>query len=568
MAQGHMDRLSAIDPSFLTNESSSAHMHVGGVMIFEGPPPATRTCSSISARAFTWSRAFARSSRIRRSRRADRSGSTTPPSTSSTTCVTRRCPRPVPRNSCATSPHASSPSSSTARSRSGSYGWSRASPASASRSSRRRITRSSTASPASTSQRSSSTSSRCPSPSGPTTIGCPLRTPSSAQLAAKGAQGLAKIPLALSRRAERAASHPQRPLDRVGELTAAVGEVAWNFANPAPDAAAQRSRSARTGASSGCSRPRAVQADQGRARRHRQRRRARRGRQAACATGCTPAAFAPRDWRFARRCRFRSGPPDEQGAARQQDHGDAGRRCPSTSTIPVQRLRRYASRCGTSRIRRQALGAEVISRFNDFAPPTLLAQAARINFSTRLFNLVVTNVPGPQVPIYLLGRELEDMLPGRLPAAGPGALRRDHVLQRRGQLRPACRLRLDGRRRDHRRRHRAGDRRAAPSRRSCAREANEQPSSAEGLTNGGGPFRYHLELTPEQLKIVHTALRSLLDDFGHDEPRDHRSDPFGVVQAAGRARDPGDPDRRGRRPAPVVDITPPDRGTEPDPGVA
>ena len=32
-----------------------------------------------------------------------------------------------------------------------------------------------------------------------------------------------------------------------------------------------------------------------------------------------------------------------------------------------------------------------------------------------------------------------------------------------------------------------------------------------------GPFRYHLELTPEQLKITHTALRSLLDDFGHDE---------------------------------------------------
>jgi hypothetical protein len=30
-------------------------------------------------------------------------------------------------------------------------------------------------------------------------------------------------------------------------------------------------------------------------------------------------------------------------------------------------------------------------------------------------------------------------------------------------------------------------------------------------------FRYHLELTPRQLKITHTALRSLLDDFGHDE---------------------------------------------------
>jgi diacylglycerol O-acyltransferase / wax synthase len=60
---------------------------------------------------------------------------------------------------------------------------------------------------------------------------------------------------------------------------------------------------------------------------------------------------------------------------------------------------------------KQALGAEVISRMNDFAPPTLLAQAARVNFSTRLFNLVVTNVPGPQIPLYVLGRELQDIFP-------------------------------------------------------------------------------------------------------------------------------------------------------------
>ena len=33
---------------------------------------------------------------------------------------------------------------------------------------------------------------------------------------------------------------------------------------------------------------------------------------------------------------------------------------------------------------------------------------------------------------------------------------------------------------------------------------------------------YRLELTPSQLKIVHTALKSLLDDFGHDEPDVHR----------------------------------------------
>jgi hypothetical protein len=42
--------------------------------------------------------------------------------------------------------------------------------------------------------------------------------------------------------------------------------------------------------------------------------------------------------------------------------------------------------------------------------------------------------------------------------------------------------------------------------------------SDEGSDNPQGTqFHYHLELTPAQLKITHTALRSLLDDFGHDE---------------------------------------------------
>src|SRR5919202_2335481 len=39
MAQGHLDRLSSLDTSFLTNESSTSHMHVGAILIFEGPPP-------------------------------------------------------------------------------------------------------------------------------------------------------------------------------------------------------------------------------------------------------------------------------------------------------------------------------------------------------------------------------------------------------------------------------------------------------------------------------------------------------------------------------------------------
>lgn len=35
--------------------------------------------------------------------------------------------------------------------------------------------------------------------------------------------------------------------------------------------------------------------------------------------------------------------------------------------------------------------------------------------------------------------------------------------------------------------------------------------------DSSGAIHYHLELSPAQLKITHTALKSLLDDFGHDE---------------------------------------------------
>jgi WS/DGAT/MGAT family acyltransferase len=78
---------------------------------------------------------------------------------------------------------------------------------------------------------------------------------------------------------------------------------------------------------------------------------------------------------------------------------------------PVRRLHTISDEMAGLKRSKQALGAEVIARFNDFAPPTLLAQASRINFTTRLFNLIVTNVPGPQLPLYVLGRELEEVFP-------------------------------------------------------------------------------------------------------------------------------------------------------------
>jgi len=39
MPQRHLDRLSSIDASFLHQEGPTSHMHIGGVLVFEGPPP-------------------------------------------------------------------------------------------------------------------------------------------------------------------------------------------------------------------------------------------------------------------------------------------------------------------------------------------------------------------------------------------------------------------------------------------------------------------------------------------------------------------------------------------------
>jgi diacylglycerol O-acyltransferase len=59
----------------------------------------------------------------------------------------------------------------------------------------------------------------------------------------------------------------------------------------------------------------------------------------------------------------------------------------------------------------QAVGAQVLPALADFAPPTILSQAARVQARQRYFNLVVTNVPGPQFPLYLLGHRMQRFYP-------------------------------------------------------------------------------------------------------------------------------------------------------------
>ena len=116
----------------------------------------------------------------------------------------------------------------------------------------------------------------------------------------------------------------------------------------------------------------------------------------------------------------------------ENEHGELGNRLtamrgplPVHIADPYERLRFVTSEMDALKASKQALGAEAIWGLNDwfreFAPPLLLNPTATINFSTRLFNMLVTNFPGPQVPFYVLGRELTAVYP-------IGFLARKHAL--------------------------------------------------------------------------------------------------------------------------------------------
>jgi diacylglycerol O-acyltransferase / wax synthase len=78
---------------------------------------------------------------------------------------------------------------------------------------------------------------------------------------------------------------------------------------------------------------------------------------------------------------------------------------------PVRRLHLVTETMGDLKQSNQALGASLMTQLADFAPPTLAAQAARLQSRQRFFNLVVTNVPGPQFPLFLMGRRMERVFP-------------------------------------------------------------------------------------------------------------------------------------------------------------
>jgi WS/DGAT/MGAT family acyltransferase len=89
---------------------------------------------------------------------------------------------------------------------------------------------------------------------------------------------------------------------------------------------------------------------------------------------------------------------------------------------PRVRLTRLSFAMGGIAQHGQSVGADSLIALTGFAPPTLHAMGARAarGLSRRLFNLVVTNVPGPQVPLYAAGGQMLEVFPVVPLARGQG----------------------------------------------------------------------------------------------------------------------------------------------------
>ena len=73
---------------------------------------------------------------------------------------------------------------------------------------------------------------------------------------------------------------------------------------------------------------------------------------------------------------------------------------------PREQIRQIAQRTSDLKEKRSAVGATVLTDAAEWGSSTLLALGARNVSRVLPFNLVVTNVPGPQFPIYMLGARL------------------------------------------------------------------------------------------------------------------------------------------------------------------
>src|SRR5256714_3341088 len=94
---------------------------------------------------------------------------------------------------------------------------------------------------------------------------------------------------------------------------------------------------------------------------------------------------------------------------------------------PTDRVLRRQNGRGDMKARPRALPAKLLQAPNEFIPPAVFARAARVTFALSTsragrpaWNLVISNVPGPQFPLYLAGAELQANYPVSVVTDGMG----------------------------------------------------------------------------------------------------------------------------------------------------
>jgi diacylglycerol O-acyltransferase len=247
----------------------------------------------------------------------------------------------------------------------------------------------------------------------PTPVGAerwtPSVEPSDAQLVAEGVKGLAALPARAARRALGAARHPRETASEVREAAEGLGAIAWSFANPPP----RTPLNVAIGPHRRVLWIRLPLADLKEIK----------NRLGGTVNDVFLATVSGALARWLRRRGIRTEGLELRGIVpvsirADEQKGALGNRIaamlgplPVYATNPRDRLRIVSEAMKGLKESKQAVGAETLTRLQDFAPPTILAQASRLNFSPRAYNLLVTNVPGPQFPLYLIGRELQELAP-------------------------------------------------------------------------------------------------------------------------------------------------------------
>jgi len=130
----------------------------------------------------------------------------------------------------------------------------------------------------------------------------PHPEPSDAEMVARGVQGLAKLPLGIGKRALKTVRHPRYTANRLAETAEGVGEVAWELMNPAPKLPLN-SDIGRTAVTAGCTPTCPTSRSSRTPSAARSTTSCWPWSRAGCRPGCAPAAFAPRASRLRGSCR-------------------------------------------------------------------------------------------------------------------------------------------------------------------------------------------------------------------------------------------------------------------------